>query len=99
MLKHGLGKKMEEKLNAQGILNLGNLMDALNTPAPLLALKGFTLNKVTLWTGVLADSLLDGACPPPLSTTKSTIIRISPAIPIILMLSSMNMERKNGRQR
>ena len=93
---------MEEKLNAQGILNLGNLMDALNTPArlpPLLALKGFTLNKVTLWTGVLADSLLDGACPPPLSTTKSTIIRISPAIPIILMLSSMNMERKNGRQR
>ena len=70
MLKHGLGKKMEEKLNAQGILNLGNLMDALNTPArlpPLLALKGFTLNKVTLWTGVLADSLLDGACPPALN--------------------------------
>ena len=35
MLKQGLGKKMEEKMNAQGILNLGNLMDVLTTPARL----------------------------------------------------------------
>ena len=58
---------MEEKLNAQGILNLGDLLDALTTPdrlPPLLALKGFTMNKVDLWTGVLRDNLLDGACPP-----------------------------------
>ena len=67
ILKYGLGKNIEEKLNSITITALWILLDAMTTPdllPLLLAIKGFTTNKVDIWTGILVNNLYHGACPP-----------------------------------
>ena len=98
ILKNGLGIKMQDQLNAVGITNLGELIQAMTTPGRLQELRTlprFTMNKVTLWTRVLSSNLLPGACPL-IQIINSLIIHTCPAI---LTLSSTSMEIEIGRQR
>lgn len=64
----GLGAKMQDHLNAEGITTLGELQlqlrDTVRAPALIKAIKGLSKKKVATWVSFMQDALLPGNCPP-----------------------------------
>ena len=72
-LKRGLGKKMQELLNVQGITNLGSLRHALDNPvstAEIAAIRGISNKKISSWREGLTH-LHPGDPPPDIDHRKS----------------------------